>query len=305
MLTRRTHPDHPDAAVRRTLRGIAGFTLMEMIVVVSIILVLLAIAVPVSTGLIKSQKSKATKATMLVLENAISAFSQEKPLDQHGAFGSFPPSPVSAFNPMFRNPEPLYDGDPLFLNEFGPSAFAVNDVPAGVHPFVGETFTKFKFEKLVRLYLAPNGDVPAMDWHYDGDATWIENSLPSDTYLSIETLVLFLNRLSPESRDILAKLTKQTTNLDKDRIAWDADGQTATTGDLFIVDLFEIVDTWGTPMRYAVQTAVRTTDGTMPVRWELRSAGADRKFEPTFDPANPALFLPEDEAGDDVILRGP
>ena len=69
------------------------------------------------------------------------------------------------------------------------------------------------------------------------------------------------------------------------------------------VDLMEISDAWGKPMRYQVNRFGSTQS---PVwRWELRSAGPDGIFSKdlTSAPTNySGMFLTEDKSGDDVIL---
>ncbi|HOM53908.1 MAG TPA: hypothetical protein PLV57_22495, partial [Phycisphaerae bacterium] len=272
------------------------------IVVVAIISLLLAISIPVSMGLVNSQKAKATKMTMQTLDAAISSFAAEQPItspEYMTFFGSFPPSPVT---PIF-----LDATKPAFEN-LGPSQFSLDDKNLKDN-FIDTNGTKARFERLVGNNLVPLGTGPDR-WVYENDSQWKTTSHPeTDKHLSIETLVLFLRRLSPQASRSLDRLQKYVTNSDGDRISWDADGSTDTRFDLFTTDLFEVNDAWGNSLRYAVQAPVYTTNGTtngtLKIRWELRSAGPDGKFAPTWRTPVDGSFADEDDGSDDVILRGP
>lgn len=272
-----------------------AFTLMEMVVVVAIIGLLLAIAVPASVGLVNSQKAKATKATMQTLELAINSFASEKPISDDwyvARYGSFPPSPATSVV--------LLASDPAF-SKAGPTG-STN----GEYRFAADPGTKSKFEALVRGYLVPPGNVST--WHYNDNSSWYETDYPdTDRYLDIETLVLFLRQLSPQARQSLDRMQKNTTNKDGDRIAWDADGDNSTP-EVKTTDLFEVNDAWGNALRYTVQSPVVNSKGmALKIRWELRSAGPDGKFSSTFLalPGPDGAFANEELAGDDVVLRGP
>lgn len=310
--TRNPVPASPSAAhsSQLTAHSCEAFTLIELIVVVVIISLLLAIALPVSTGLLNSQKAKATLMTMQTLDSAMGTFASERPIaDPHNClrgeamirrpygeiFGPFPPSPVTAYA--------LDSGHADFAVR-GPTGFTT-----GEYRFAVDPGTKKKFEELVRYYLAPSVDIP--EWHYNADNSWFKTDHPeTDKYLSIETLVLFLRQLSPASRRTIERMQKHLTNKDRDTIEWDSDGLMG--GGITATDLFEITDAWGNPLRYAVQSPVVDpgTGQRLKIRWELRSAGPDGKFRPTFN-MNPSAgpvdgaFLSEEDAGDDVILRGP
>lgn len=289
--TRNPVPASPSAAhsSRLTAHSCEAFTLIELIVVVVIISLLLAIALPVSTGLLNSQKAKATLMTMQTLDSAMGTFASERPIAASSyvdLFGPFPPSPVTSF---------VLDSGNAVFSSVGPTGFTT-----GEYRFAVDPGTKWKFEELVRNYIVPHVDVPT--WHYNADNSWFKTDHPdTDKYLSIETLVLFLRQLSPASRRTIERMQKHLTNKDRDAIEWVVGGGITAT------DLFEITDAWGNPLRYAVQSPVR--EGTGPrlkIRWELRSAGPDGKFNPTFMlPGTDGAFLSEEDAGDDVILRGP
>jgi len=267
----------------------SAFTLVELIVAMSILVLLVAITVPVASSLIKGAKVKNTLVTLQVLQSAIAEYAHERPMqgdsskvceacstactptifaddDCHkyaGLFGPYPPSPISPFDLEHTVPECVVS-DPAVL-------------PANL------ALTSDKFNLLLKIYLrAARPANPAPPY--------------PDVYASVEALVLFLRTLSPGAEAILKKLPDgRLTNQDGD-VVQIPHGQPPVQVEL--VDLFEVVDAWGHPIRYAV-LAILPPPGVVGEprwEWELRSAGPDEIFS--------AMFTPEDQS-DDVILRGP
>lgn len=276
----------------------AGFTLLEIMIVVGIIVVLATIAVSVAPGIIDSQKAKQTKVTVMeTLASAIHEYSREQPMSNtpvetfsgstikyKSLYGTYPPSPVS---PMTLDDE---------FGNYGPTAFDRDDTSQP--RFKGSYSTKEKFELIVRSLLVPRGT--ELNWHVGGSANWKNTDDVKDAGLSIECLLLFIHQLSSGAEKIVERLPAQyRTNADKDSLTWnELNGAPETR------ELFEVNDAWGRPLRYAVQVPLQDNDGNSLMRkWELRSAGPDGKFEPTFDADG--VFTLEDAGGDDVILRGP
>ena len=253
----------------------SSFTLVELIVAMSILVLLVAITVPVASSLIKGAKVKNTLVTLQVLQSAIAEYAHERPMQADSSQISPAASgndPNTYFN-LFGNypPSPISPFDLVMATIPPPPLGSDSDVPT----------TSTKFNQLLDTYLNHATRSPNTD----------------DAYASAEALVLFLRTLSPGAEAILNKLPDgRLTNQDGD-VVQIPHGQPPVQVEL--VDLFEVVDAWGHPIRYAVSPAVEVTAGHVHVlrwEWELRSAGPDETFS--------AMFTPEDQS-DDVILRGP
>jgi len=308
-------------AFRRFGVSSRAFTLIEMMIVVGIIVLLAAIVLPAAFSLLADSRVKQTKSTMNVLASAIEQFSAKKPLvflgQKYGLrenplnppqidfylaiFGNFPPSPTAAFAPdcaalnvyMYQ----LASGQPPYpaTYEEGPQVSVVKE-------------TNQKFLRLLNVIkgvepLDCSTGTPQVVWRIwtDPPATW---SPEKEKYASIECLLFTLREFCPDARKTVDSLQSAGTlvNLDKDF----AYGDNTTVGSANVadaneprVDLFEVLDAWKRPMRYAIREALR--DPANPAagaqfKWELRSAGEDGLFAPP---------LSAEDASDDVILQGP
>gem|GEM_PF-1363684 len=300
-----------------------GFTLIEMMVVVGILALLIAIIAPVTASLLERNKRSQTLATMKVLEQGITAFSNARPLARSGyvrlrptgqpapndwraerlsdVFGTLPPTPTG------RILDPRLD--PIDLRVVLP-AWSSSDVWTG--ETTGETAVKFGF----LLGTVKNGPWEHLrrDPTKPGSWAWVAPD-PGRDAASIECLVFCLNELCAESRLIVNQLPAASkANEDKDiafenTINWNAhlpDVSYGAGGVIVpektekMVDLTEIIDAWKRPLRYSVKEPV----GWDPIAdkyayqasWELRSAGPDGVFAGPFS---------SEDVSDDVILKGP
>ncbi len=239
---------------------VSAFTLIELVVVIGILGLLAAIMIPSLAGVMSGSKAKQTLLTMRALETAIDAFASDNslgggtPIECDGdvypvrdLFGLLPPSPTADFTAGIGGSSAC-------------EATAENDVDS-----LG------KFQLLIEKFIDPAATKSAAN---------------GEDHLSIECLVLFMNRFSPRARGILDKLGSATKNLDA-RPGIPDDVIVLPGNEL--IDLPEVVDGWGRPLRYAV---MRMFSGGF--NWELRSAGKDGIFSPGFS---------DDPSSDDVILR--
>lgn len=257
-------------------RSARAFSLVEVIVVVSIIALLLSLAGIGANAWINSNRVRDTEATMLALEQAIRDFSDANPLvarpiDGNGTsyglwFGQWPPCPVTPWMPP-----PAIPGPQPALNESIAGQAQADAVVARMNHLVG-------------WYLRSQGE--PRQWLLAGGKSQFAPPEPTRDYASIECLVLFLTQFSPAAKAKIGKLPQK--NLDNDR-ALPAGWPSAAP-----IDLVEIVDSWGNPLRWAVLPHDQNVDANkgLPVRWELRSAGKDGVFSPPFTPAG---------QGDDVV----
>lgn len=274
------HAKH-DIQPRQTRPRLA-FTLVELMVVIGILAILLAIAVPTSTALLDSNRAKQTLATMKVLELAIQEYADAAPITGGPKlaaspdcwyvhlFGTYPPSPTSAFAHNYSNLADVVGGG---------SRVPTTDEEAS------ETFSKML--RLVNAYLGDETVAP--EWKHGSRIP-----MTQEKQASIETLYLFISVFSPGGKQALSQLPGQcVTNEDQDLVFEDANSDSSFSTSEKAFDLFEVRDAWKQPLRYAV----RSPGGdTFPARWELRSAGPDGLFS--------TPFTPKDKS-DDVVLRGP
>lgn len=275
----------------------SGFTLIEMVVVVAIIALLLAISVPVSSGLLNSQKARATEAMFETVRNAIEVFQTEKPLKNHqrifelgshwDMFGPLPPSPTALLT--WADPG---DSD-LWLS--GPEMDAKTGLLSNDKPGIR---TREKFigkDMLIESYLQGEYRFP----------TTLSTQAPMK-YATTECLLVFLRRFSPQARTIVDRVNKFMTNEDKDYVELLDPATGNPYSDPKREDLPELRDAWGNAVRYTVRFTGPVVGGRM-YRWELRSAGADGKFGDIVDKNGiPDPFTTEAErySGDDVVVSG-
>lgn len=290
-------------------------------IVVGIIVLLAAIVLPAAFALLADSRVKQTKSTMNVLASAIEQFNAKKPFvflrpknnkiheyhlrqnpvvasqtDSYLAiFANFPPSPTAAFAP-----------DATALNAY------TRNIPSGQPPYPATLEQSLETgQKFLRLLNVLKGEELDPDTPGTLEVVWrIWTDSPNpwdpskEEYASIECLLFALREFCPDARKIVDSLQSagSLVNLDKDFAYGDiVSGVTANAPDTNEpkADLFEVLDAWKRPMRYAIREALR--DPANPAagaqfKWELRSAGEDGGFAPPFS---------AEEASDDVILQGP
>lgn len=297
-----------------------SFTLVESLVVVGIIIALVAISLPSAFGMVKLHRERLTLATMKVLSVAIDQFvgdrgclivpdtpqrqMRQNPWDPLifdpfiNLFDRFPPSPTTAYACGYSTLG-KYTGNPPLGGPY----------PAPPYPATDEAIpeTNLKFLRLVNVM--KNHDIKdcgaccyCTPWKFESRPGF------EAKYASIECLVFALREIDPKARAIVDRLLKTAgANLDQDLAYHDSkDANCQCAEDCAYqpaceeaVDLFEILDAWKQPLRYAIREPWK--DPTNPtngfnLKWELRSAGDDGIFSPPFTPA---------DQSDDVILQGP
>jgi len=244
-----------------------AFTLAELVIVVLILGILATLVTTAASGIITSSRCRATMTTMTVIEHAISQFAENRPLSggwYERKYDRFPPDGYTYGDPTgYPGPEEpdIATGQPWDWDDPPITDLNGNEIFDGAH---------LNKDIAGALVIEPE--------NYDN--------------MNIEGLYLYLSHLSPRSRTALEKLPAgQVVNQDADVLVLDTDGTPGLSAGDKRIDLFEIVDSWGRPFRYAIR----------PVwiggfRWELRSAGPDGYFAP--------MWTPEGDT-DDVVLTGP
>ncbi len=308
----------------RRVRPIPGraFTLLELMVVVGIIGLLLAIVIPSTLAILTKQKKNNTTANMEVLKTAIQTFESKKPLgDKYKNtargfpyFGFLPPDHF-IFHPATTSP-PQESWDPTTqdLNKNGfwdPGEPITGDQPDKAD----EGHNRFNPVHVENDLLV--GQLRGVQRKING--TWQpDDPLPGGMTVnedgrSSETLYLYLSRLCPECQTVLTKLPVQIlTNNDQcstgscpDKVILGIKPNTNPTqadeDNGQHVDLTEIRDAWGKPIRYQVERVGSLQSPSW--KWELRSMGADETFT-TDSNGVPTMFIPQEQSGDDVIVSG-
>lgn len=299
-----------------------AFTLIEMMVVVGILALLISIVVPVTASLLERNKATQTRATMKVLEQAITAFSNARPLANVGlvrrrptgnpppndwrdesltsVFGTLPPSPTGRFVDVTGKSWDVlvYDDFKIVQPPWASSLSYTSESTAAGRAVVLAEFDNF----LLPIVKGGYWEHKRRDPSNPGAWAWLAPNASTDA-TSVECLVFCLNEFCPESRSILSQLPATVkTNEDKDIAYENTVNYTAHLPDAAekIVDLVEIIDAWKRPLRYSVKEPA----GWDPIAskffyqavWELRSAGPNGEFDEPFT---------SEDSSDDVVLKGP
>jgi len=251
--------------------------------VVSVILILMALVISVGDGVIESSRRRSTENTMRIMRTAMEAFRNDEPFradsSYQAMFGSFPASNLNRLG--------VAGGDFPDAKAYGQQSGLPRDFasradydPLGTNspPYV---YAPFDFE-------------------------------------SIEAFCFYCRQYSPAARDVLAQLrdtllTNQDKappdfvredwqNRDPDWVDMNDDGSLGPED----VQLVEIVDAWGRPLRYHADRATNWNhddDPDEPDDWYvvhqndgfpvILSAGPDGKFgdcSPLADPEDRRLF---------------
>lgn len=268
-----------------------AFSLVELLVVISVLAVLATLVTLAANAFLNNQRNTNTQATFKILEQAIAIYATEVE----------PPS--SAYRNRYRNLPP--DGYSLRVPEsFGSGGWS--------DPSPDDNNSGYYEAAWARNDLANQAVIQR--YQYVG-GSWV-HAWPDTIFHSIEAFHLYATQLSPGAGDILKQLPRQyVTNQDRptggaeqpDLISIDRNN----SGDAAPpspsnpdeqIELVEITDAWGNPLRYYVRHSLLREDaGTHAMRWELRSAGPDEKF--VADHLNAAFN--DAEKSDDIVLRGP
>jgi type II secretory pathway pseudopilin PulG len=308
-----------------------------MVVGVGIIVVLVLIALPNAYGLISDSRAKQTKATMDTIAVAIERFNRDNPFVHNDVslrgfpnpnllpplilhaipqiFDRYPPSPTTAFSVYPLDLGTFVAGGLGVLSPPYPATKENDDDPPATTPTQNNTAAKFH-----RLIHVLNRTDTGFHRPCDNCVPWLiqddkqrqircDQQQFTEHYASIECLVYALRKFSPGAQAIIDKLPSSLlTNLDKDFTFHDVpppgstdpcgNGQYDPGWESKSQDtLFEIVDAWKRPIRYAIRERWQPTPTSgFTFKWELRSAGEDGIFSPPFTPA---------VQSDDVILQGP
>jgi type II secretory pathway pseudopilin PulG len=208
-------------------------------------------------------------------------------------FERFPPCPLTTFSPS--------------PNET--ANYTRSSGPPQIPPYPGsadqELDTQAKFIRLINIMRGSDLSSVSERLYWKIVPNYVNRT---ENYASIECLLYALSEFSPGARRIMDQLEGKPVlgNLDKDFTYEDAGPPAVNAFNGRFdpgerqVPLYEILDGWKRPIRYALLEAMKAdisnpTQGS-GIKWELRSAGDDGIFSPPFTPA---------DRSDDVILQGP
>jgi type II secretory pathway pseudopilin PulG len=278
--------------------------MIELLVVIGIIALLLAIAVPTANRVVDSQRRNNTMANMQVIENAIAAYrrcTRSSPPSWFSIADLDPPYPNGETwdrSTQDSNQNKRWDFGEPFDHDDGDKQFE----PVNIRKLPGVS-GKQSFHPVVRL---PN---------FDHDVYTAAQLANTKDHKRTEAMYLWMTLLCPESKQILSGLpSKMITNEDdcggvrcSDYLVFDSNGNGSNdqpynqAGKDQTVDLFELRDEWGEPLHYVTPDLgdpdVTDRRAQQIIGWELRSYGPNGRPDGN-------TGTPEDQNGDDVVLRG-
>lgn len=269
-----------------------AFSIVEMLIVVGIIGILLALSLPAAHSISVRQKKSATMGSLRVLETVIEGFSQARTLNgkYKKYFGEAPPDFF-----VWRWPrdgpyhcEKFEDSTsgPLHNGKWDPGEKIINDYEPDPESFgrynpacIGLDFPRISSFDGIRAK-QPSGEY----------LSWMA---AHEDYRSIETLAFYVQNLDPADKALLLRLPSgnkdhlnNTLHPDFAIFGVKTDNFSVEPTAFNCLDLIEVLDAWGEPLRYRIDYATQ--------EWELRSAGPDGVCATAFTP---------EEQSDDVILR--
>ncbi len=227
---------------RFALRGRrSGFTLVELLVVVAIIAVLAGAVLVVGSSVMDGTRTRSTRATLVLVDAALDAFHQEKPLAS--AWQSATPAPSRVY---YKDRYGFYPPDEL-------EVFTGLGIPGGISPRTNGTLLPGG------AYVIPNpdgtSDFPDMDYQLKGLAP---GALAYE-HRDLAAMIVAIETYSPAGRGFLDKIpdthrasvpfdqmTRQPVQFIERKTAdqWNAgvDGE-----------IKYILDDWGVPLVYYAQ----------------------------------------------------